>query len=491
MSDLILDNRLRALENSLSKLQDDRAIVAVFKWTRTSNENFIWGQLWRVIAKAIQSHQLAIDVIRENLKAAAGLGAPAKTIAVGACWADYFRLTNLREGSPEVFQAAGGGSPIVVENSPREIFQECLDLICGLAFRSNDFGANICQFADELIVSFARGFYFETSHPTVPASREVLTLTLSRVLRHRYSEWSVWSLPLIVHDFGHIVWQHKDFKWLRDASPDILSRLAACDPELTSFDEKILKDAVADADAEVKEEAKRRAAESRAPIETQAAERALNDLQEYFADAFGTLVMGPAYPCAAIHVRLNPEFPGDEPGGEHRTDHERAEVILSFLEKMNKLTDTLDKPYTGTLLRLRADWDAMVKQANIGRSRDPAAWAEKQKAVNLVIDWLWEKFQSRRSLWEAIYPNKSGSAVMEEGWNIATSWRDSLLKDEVPEVPDNRMLRDALNAGWACRIVPEALDPKRPEQLEKRVVGICDKIIKSRLGDSGSEKKTK
>src|SRR5438132_7552035 len=73
----------------------------------------------------------------------------------------------------------------------------------------------------------------------------------------------------------------------------------------------------------------------REKMKSQAENRVRHELGEYLADAFGTYVMGPAYPCAAIHLRFSPVVPSD-PDAENRVDRERAHVVLGMLDKMNQ-----------------------------------------------------------------------------------------------------------------------------------------------------------
>src|SRR5262249_38077283 len=181
-----------------------------------------------------------------------------------------------------------------------------------------------------------------------PAHGETLAVTMGRILRFPYSEWTVWSLPLIAHEFGHVVIGdlkgRDDNKDLRELIPNAQSLLKQKDPEQDVF--KV--------DAQASEEIRKAARD-------QAAKRAEQKTDEYLADAFGTYYMGPAYACAAIHLRLNPAYRSVLESG---LDHERAYVVLAMLQMMSQATPKVAREYQDILEDyLRPTWSKMVSGA--------------------------------------------------------------------------------------------------------------------------------
>jgi hypothetical protein len=457
MADPILEARLSALERHLALVGRPDAIAVPFQWEKTPFEEQIWDIIWKRLAGEITRQVICqkkkINEIRADLEVAGRQAdASQRKAGVARAWERYIELN-------EQCQA---------------ISNECLDLISGLAFREKysvlDTN-NVCQVADELIWTCSTSVFVSPSL-TVPSPREPFVATLGRILRLRYSEWAVWPLPLIAHEFGHVVVSDPSHAELLQLNPDPVPRLLEFDPEYQT------------GRAGAVSEAERERAESRAR------RRASDELQEYLADAFGTYVMGPAYPSAAIHLRLNPVVSPSEPDAENRIDRERAHVMLGILRKMNEET-VLGNEYGVVLEKLNKIWERMVGEANPEGQPDARLWEDKQRVLDETVDTIWAKFGAHL-MDTPRYPHNERF----EGWSVAKQWGGkwvAALKGSyalpLPEVTAQSMLRDALNAGWLCRI--EVEQPQWVSDIESRVSTLCREIIRMRLrggGASGSFK---
>jgi hypothetical protein len=256
---------------------------------------------------------------------------------------------------------------------------------------------------------------------TVPAVQEAFTQTLARIVRLRFLEWTVWTLPLTAHEFGHVV--------IRE------------DADLQAF-----------AQAEFEEGQDRY--------------ENLNELYVLLADAFATYTMGPAYACAAIMLRLDPiTFP---------TDIKRGYIVLNMLSRMSAEAGGLTPPYEGVVRILEDKWDSVLKQTK----RADALEDTDKDALKELTDSSWESFDiALRST--APYP-ATGRA---SGWGIAEDW-GKILKDADSEkkIPTTFQshLRDVLNAGWACRLASPEMTALGINRVAKLVESLCKRIIEGR-----------
>lgn len=156
------------------------------------------------------------------------------------------------------------------------VFNESIELLGGIALRDTRFDADICELADELI----RSMRASGSYPSViPGGISSMMMTLERIIRLRFPEWTLWALPFAAYEFW-LVSAHKQFD-------EGLDRVLAGHG-------------------------------ARATGNAQ--------LQRCLGDAFATYIMGPAYAFAAMTMLLNPD---------HAEDDLRAQAILGMLRAMD------------------------------------------------------------------------------------------------------------------------------------------------------------
>ncbi|GAB4257160.1 MAG: hypothetical protein Kow0092_03840 [Deferrisomatales bacterium] len=324
----------------------------------------------------------------------------------------------------------------------QETFEECLTFMGGLAFRDQGLDQSICEIADELIRCCADD---STGDPwrslTVPAPRETVTKTLAKIIRLRFQEWTLWTLPFTAHEFGHVVVEEK-----------------ADDEDLRGFlEEQVgLLEALESGDAG--SEGERR-------------ERAEAHVKEFLADAFATYTMGPAYPCAGILLRFDPSAPeGRDPRQPH--SGKRARVALEMLRAMDAQAGT--SPYAAVIGILEKRWEDAL-----GRMGSAAA------LPSAYLQWL-EGFVARISdvFYLVIRPSARYPYTGDRGWLVADqwhrTWRRQLEDGEELYVDATAQdkLCDVLNAAWLCRLFkpPGARD----REIERAAYDLCKRIIDRR-----------
>jgi hypothetical protein len=224
--------------------------------------------------------------------------------------------------------------------------------------------------------------------PTLPAREAALDKTKARIIRLGFPEWSLWALPLAAHELGHIVLRPRD------------------EPRTAA--------------------------------------------QVYEADAFATRVMGPAYACAEIYLRLDPL-------AEQWTSSTRAQVMLAMLAHMDGEAPDRGQPYEQIRRRLEADWAGAMRMSGIN--------APLLASDDDVQSWL-------AAVTDSI--PKANSLGGDE-WRTIEDWSTKIGDGRVNEIENDiradvrtQEFRYVLNVAWHQRVMRGAdLDGTRAvaEQL--------------------------
>ncbi|MCW2701730.1 MAG: hypothetical protein JWQ45_3265 [Blastococcus sp.] len=284
---------LTNLEQTLQEAQQEtRKLVADIRETD--------ALLNREHVKTIFNAGPALNLLTQTIQLRTALGtdeaaAPAAVDgdAAAPAWAKYRELV----GGPDQLS----------------LFQQYVDVAAGLSLRGMGMDEHFCAMADWLsdywttVVDLPYMF-------AIPARTE--PSTIPSIIRLGFPEWTIWALPLFAHEFGRILVE-------KDAELQALAERLAAAPSA------VPKQLGPDAGAA---ETARRAREAR--------------IRTYLADAFATYVMGPAYACACLLLKLDPLSVGR--AEDQAWDLVRAEVVVGTLRHMapklqGNLTDTIDK----------------------------------------------------------------------------------------------------------------------------------------------------
>jgi len=391
MTDPVLEARVAALLENLERVGCSHQWFHENLLPFAEADDQLWGAVDMTINLQVRNQCDALNGVRDKLQKAPGNDPGARREA----WSSYMRIYD----------------------ESQDIFRECLELVGGLAFRGMKLDEQIwrvaiCQIADELIRSCAlQSIAVPWNSLTVPAPEEALKQTLARIIRLRFPEWTIWTLPFTAHEYGHVVAHERED----------LHRL-------------------------VREEAGRVVAQGAVGGDVAArALRADYHAHEFFADAFATYTMGPAYACAAIRLRFDP-LTAYEDGAEHPGYAKRAAIVFGILRRMDEEAG-MPAPYSDVRTMLEKDWGDMLACAN------PSIAAPNLADLDVLANTFWGGFKKvLRST--AQYPARGE----EEGWAVAQQWeqvwRQRLQTPPLPELdlkPTSK-LRDVLNAAWLCRL---------------------------------------
>ena len=294
-------------------------------------------------------------------------------------------------------------------------------------------GPSICDLADGLLHSYARRTGVNWSARTV-LGRNPFLETSTEVIRVRFPDWSLWNLPLMAHEFGHVT---------ALATP-AFHRYKAAEAE------------------SLKGEARQRE----------------SHLDEYFADIFAVYTFGPAFACDAILAQFNPAQ-AFMPRGVHPSHDERARTILATLERINEATQrgTWDDGIYGTVIsQIRNAWEEAVKACLKPGESAPAAvasgatdrWA---RGLYRLIDTYYRfgaaYTPNRWKFAEELSDNLRGSALAPSAMTLAALAQRNEL--------ETYTLADVLNGLWLARL--DCLDnPSMVDSLTQRAIPISQSV---------------
>ena len=414
MMDLILADRLAVLEQNLERAKDLSSWKEKLDLRHVKFEDKIWN--------------LAIMDIKDEFSRISG------------------ELTRLQSQ----LSAGGASGPAEwrrytdIYHASQELFRDSLELIGGLALREKLLDQEICRLTDELILNCAESMMTTTS-PTIPAHLELPPRILRRVVRMRYPEWTIWTVPLAAYEFGHIAVREID--------------------ELKKYCAKQAEDALRPGQS----------ADSDDGIDNDQLQRATSSVAVLMADAVATYTLGPAYACPALLLQFSPI--ADEPGTEFGpSGTQRATLVLGILEGMGQGRKPDDvNAFDIVLKELGKRWDA-IQQPEDATSQPITL--DPQDVLDIFsqqLDYLRPVRYPTGRLNEHIYGGWTVARQWEEHWENQLSNHTGRLT--TPEISSNGKLRDGLNAAWLCRL---RTDPESLPYVETAAQELCLAIIGER-----------
>ena len=410
LADPVLAARLQALEDQLKIVEPPNppsgwiALLGLDAADVPAEDDQVWIDVADGIREHVMDLQDQVDALRARL-------AQADTEdALALAWVDYRR---------------------VHENS-QDLFRESLEFLGGLVFRQKALPRAIYAVADALVRELAKTG--KKHSLTVPTSHEAVKRTFGRIIRLRYPEWTLWTLPLTAHAYGHVMVEEPPAPGQQPVA-------------LLADGQQLMAVEVAGGD-----------------------DRVERFLHEYYTDAFATFTMGPAYACAALLLRFNPAC--DERGAASQLV--RGEVILQTLKKMGRGPGLMN-PYTAVIDQLEQRWALILQRT---RPAGLLTDAERQQ-ISGQVDRFYDRID-RRFVYSFYSPNN-----LRRAFQWAEEWsgqiEESNLKLRLPDIPIESSLRDVLNAAWLSRL-------EHPEQCD-RIAEIAHELCDTMLDRSSNRKR--
>jgi hypothetical protein len=298
-----------------------------------------------------------------------------------------------------------------LDNGCQELFADYVDFLGGLTLRDTCLDDNVCAITDTLLKEIPA----RVKHLAVPARRPTLASALHGLVKLGFPEWTIWSIPLVGYETGLMHAEQMLGGQVIEHTRDLLPG------------------------------------------------RSGTARQTLFAEAYAAYTVGPAYGCAAMLLRFQPNH--DVPSELAPSDVERAAVILGVLRHINDnsagFRDVVD--------RTREYWQEAVTHLG-GEAAVDKAMTELRPFAQAVADRLGAGET-------AGFDARQWTVVGE----LATLLRGQLQPgSRAPKGVDVRVL---LNGAWTARLT-DPMDRRLPDHVARNVEVIW-KSISDRRGSPG------
>jgi hypothetical protein len=299
-------------------------------------------------------------------------------------------------------------SQLVATDMP-PIFRDYVEIASGLGLRGNRLDERVCSMAEDLAREWST-IQDLSDGITIPALQE--HEHVKRIVRFGFAAWTVWSLPLFAGAFWRVYVE------------DSMSVSTANADGVPSNDD------------------------------------AVSRMRTYVADCLALEMMGPAYACALLLLRLDPADPGNS-STPTAFQHVRARIILHMLKQR---AEREGSPLSEIYKVLSDAWDGVTSLAAIKYSNDDDLLVSS--AISLALEELGQldipvgrlrRFDEGR--WDATRDVAISLLADLEGGTEAESAARQSLKTEITYV-------DLLNAAWRHRLLPETCQAASGSALE-------------------------
>lgn len=299
------------------------------------------------------------------------------------------------------------------------LVSECLTLATGSMLRSQGADGGLCAIADKLLAEVVVNLPLRWEALTVPGLED-RTSYRTGVIGLRCSARRFWSLPVALHEMGHVIAQTLDTKAAGRASRNPVR--------------EILLDG-----------SNRRQRE------------------ELFADFFATFSMGPAYGAAAVMTKFDPKdartqetfADGAASTATHPSVDKRVHLILVTLGLMDQAAGMFQHPYRKEIDALDAVWRSEANSAGFTVDVDPTS----AKQLTALANRFWEL--ANGPLTSAEHREPIGDSV------------ENLLLGGSQQPPAATSVRDVVGTAWRLRLAGS-----EAAAIEHRALALCERMMK-------------
>lgn len=295
-----------------------------------------------------------------------------------------------------------------IERDTKPLFREYLAFVEGLLVRRSGVDNGVCWLADALLDDIDKRTGIGWRKFTILAEGEAYA-DLAGIIRLRFPDLTVWNVPVAAHEFGHF-------------AAERIEADGGAGPKRRPFVELLDGQTL--------------------PIQRPAEADYAAYAHEFFADAFATYVMGPAYAFDCLLLRFTPRTANVD-GRTHPSPARRAHVVLRTLERIDEeeaSANRLNHPYRDVVSALRETWTASVQAA--------AQTAELPDETAAELDEIADRYW--RLISRGVNP---GGMYATRAWRRAETIAGGLASNAATDtiLPGDETMADILNGAWLAR----------------------------------------
>lgn len=320
-----------------------------------------------------------------------------------------------------------------VRTQNEKTLRESLAFLAGLLVRGARLDAGFCAVVEGLLgeladalppqISWAKGVILDVGDSFTP---------MSSIIRTRFPEFTVWALPIVGHEVGHVVMQE-----LRRLNPDARSHTYP-----------LVELAAKHSEAYVRAGKKPPCGGAGAPA------KALGDtfVRELFGDFFAVYALGASYACSALLVRFVP-WEANLRDSAHPPQVERAHLIVRTLRDAHggfgNVADILEET-----------WNQLLSSCGVPGVDETAV----PRLDDLAAAFL---ATAERHLSDARYLGQQTASLLVASLEPGKGQ---------PATPPHSSIRDILNAAWIARL-RKGDAPEDVKAIESSAMKLCQLII--------------
>ena len=279
------------------------------------------------------------------------------------------------------------------------LFPEYLDVAEGILVRSFGLDRGLCGIADAMLKDLSLQTGARWDRFTILGGAEFYGDTArTDLIRLRFPDLSIWSLPIAAHEFGHFF----------EASQDSLRELLDRDRELGSHYQL--------------------------------------HLHEYFADLFATYLLGPSFACTCVLLRFDPSVARWD-WATHPSSAKRIYFITKTLERMDHAN--VDQEYKLISDRLLTIWRALGKAAGQTTKLGKDVSTSLDQLHDELYSQLMEQIPGPYNGWsraQQVADQLQAVIVRTTTETEYSAHHEDFMRDAKINIPD------LLNAAWLLRL---------------------------------------
>lgn len=281
------------------------------------------------------------------------------------------------------------------------LLRQYLAFLQGALMRSAGLDGGVCALADHLLGELRAKTDLRWSRLTILAEGELLEVS-TEIIKLRFPQVGIWRLPLMAHEFGHVV----------------VGQLEVADPGglTASKPLQLFVDRSEDRGLKLR-------------------------LRELCSDVFAVYAMGPAFACNAILLEFDPSSSDEERSdAAHPSDSKRAEVILNALRRLDDPRDRFNKPMANIADGLAELW----RMGRLNAEKTEELGQEAQGELEVWLELVWSALSE--GLPTAVYDSRSFARAQRLEQVLSAGHGNPAV------VADGDGLVEVLNAAWLARL---------------------------------------